>query len=185
MIPRLSALVLTLALFASCASEGKPSGKREGVIEARSRVVAIDASQRKLTLKDEDGTQYVVGLSQDVRNVDQIHVGDEVAVSYTETISWQVKSAGQGAPGASSEASATRAKAGEKPGGQVNASVTMTATISEIDIERGTVTITGPRGNRLVLRPRDPANLKKVKVGDLIDIGYSAALAIAVRPVEK
>jgi len=41
----------------------------------------------------------------------------------------------------------------------------------------------------LVLRPRefarDPANLKKVQVGDLVDMTYSEALAIAVRPVNK
>jgi len=32
---------------------------------------------------------------------------------------------------------------------------------------------------------RDPANLKKVQVGDLVDMTYSEALAIAVRPVNK
>jgi len=34
-------------------------------------------------------------------------------------------------------------------------------------------------------KARDPAKLKKVQVGDLVDITYSEALAIAVRPVNK
>jgi len=61
----------------------------------------------------------------------------------------------------------------------------LTATITEIDLTNVTVTLTGPEDNPLTFKARDPANLKKVQVGDLVDITYSEALAIAVRPVNK
>jgi hypothetical protein len=185
MTARISTALLTLALFVGCNSGGKASGTREGSVEARALVVAIDVPQRKLTLKDEDGLNHVVIASSEVRNLEQIKAGDQVAITYNEKVSWQVKSPDKGAPGGSAEASLSRSKAGEKPAGMVGAAVTMTATITAIDLNRGTVTITGPKGNRLTLLPRDPANLKKAEVGDLIDISYSATLVVAVRPVES
>jgi hypothetical protein len=90
-------------------------------------------------------------------------------------------------PGATvaSEASVVKAKPGEKPSATVGGSVSVTATITGVDTDEGTVDLTGPAGNTIVLAPRDPENLKKVKVGQLIDITYSEAVAAAVRPAPK
>ena len=178
------AMVMTLALLGGCQTQ-KPSGRMEDVIEARATVTAIDLPQRRVTLKGEKGTDIVVEASDQVRNLDQIKVGDQVVISYTEALAWQVKPAHEGAPGVSTESGVTRAKPGDKPGGKVDRSVTVTATISAIDLDKGTVTLTGPAGGVHTFKARDPANLKKVKVGDLVDIVYSEAVAISVRPVGK
>lgn len=45
--------------------------------------------------------------------------------------------------------------------------------------------IHGPQGKAHTFKARDPGNLKKVKVGDLVDLTYTQALAIAVRPATK
>ena len=79
----------------------------------------------------------------------------------------------------------TRAQPGEKPAGRVGSSVTVTATITAIDMANDTVTITGPGGQSRTIKARNPANLRKVKVGDPVDITYSEALAVSVRPVSK
>jgi Cu/Ag efflux protein CusF len=79
----------------------------------------------------------------------------------------------------------TTAKPGEKPGGTAGQSVTVTTTITGIDPAAGTVTLTGPGGQSRTIKARDPANLKKVQVGDLVDITYSEAVAVAVRPASK
>jgi hypothetical protein len=42
------------------------------------------------------------------------------------------------------------------------------------------VTLTGPGGGSQTIKARDPANLKKVQVGDLVDITYTEAVAISV-----
>lgn len=52
-------------------------------------------------------------------------------------------------------------------------------------LANGIVTLTGPEGNSRTIKARDPANLKKVQVRDLVDITYSEAQAVAVRPVNK
>jgi hypothetical protein len=40
-------------------------------------------------------------------------------------------------------------------------------------------------GGSRTFKARDPARLKQVKVGDLVDIPYSEALAVAVKPIGK
>ena len=178
--------VTMLALMAGCtAMQQKPAGKMENVIESRATVTAIDASKRLVTLKDDKG-EMVVEVPQEVKNLDQVKVGDEVVVSYTEAVAWQVKPAGQGgAPGVSADAGVTTSKPGEKPGGTATSAVTVTTTITAIDPAAGTVTLTGPGGQSRTIKARDPANLKKVKVGDLVDITYSEAVALAVRPAAQ
>jgi Cu/Ag efflux protein CusF len=184
-VPIITSLLAAAVLLAGCATGGKPSGRMEDVSEARATVTAVDPAQRMVTLRDADGDEIDVWVTDAVKNFDQIRPGDEVVVSLTEAIAWQVKPAGQGAPGVSADAQAATAKAGEKPAATVGRSVTVTATITAIDLAQGTVTITGPGGESRTIKARDPANLRKVQVGDLVDITYSEALALAVRPAAK
>ena len=174
---------LAAAVLAACTS--LPSGKVEDVIEARATVTAVDAGKREVSLKEPDGTELQIIVTDAVRNFDQIKPGDEVVVRYTEAVAWQVKPASKGTPGVSTDSTTTVATPGEKPAADVKDSITLTATITAIDIAKGTATITGPGGESTTVKARDPANLKKVKVGDLVDITYSEAVAISVQPVAK
>jgi Cu/Ag efflux protein CusF len=180
---KLFAVVMALAIAAGCASQ-KPSGKIENVVEARATVTAIDLSQREVTLKDPKDTKggaVVVQVPEAVKNLDQMRVGDEVLVSYTEALAWQVKPASKGAPGVSADTGVTTSKPGDKPGGTVGRTISLTATITGIDLAAGTVTLTGPGGVSQTIKARDPANLKKVQVGDLVDITYTEAVAVSVK----
>jgi len=176
--------LMILAVLAGCATQ-KPSGRMEDVIESRATVTAIDPSQRLVQLRDENGQEILLAGSDRVKRLNEIKVGDQVAVSYTEALAWQVKPASKGAAGVSTQDSVTKAKSSESPGGTVGRTTTLTATITAIDLASGTVTLTGPGGNAQTIKARDPANLKKVQVGDLVDIVYSEAVAIAVRPLDK
>ena len=177
------AIVMTLVALAGCATSSQPpAGRLEDVTEARVTVSAIDPAQRLVTLKDESGKQIVAEVAQSVQNLEKVKVGDQVIVSYTKMLAWQVRPAGQAASGFSAQPTATAAKPGDQIKGSVSGSVQMTATITAIDLANGTVTLKGPDGNSETIKARDPANLKKVKVGDLVDITYTEAVAVAVRP---
>jgi len=71
-------------------------------------------------------------------------------------------------------------KPGETPGGAIGREVTVTATITAIDKNAETVTIRGPQGDSATVKARDPKNLDLVKVGDLVDITYTQALAVSL-----
>jgi len=114
-----------------------------------------------------------------------VKAGDEVVVAYTRALVWQVKPAGEGTPGITVDDGVTHADSGEKPATTAASSVTVTATITAINLAAGTVTLTEPGGNSRVITARDPANLRKVNVGDLVDITISEALAVSVKPVNQ
>jgi Cu/Ag efflux protein CusF len=193
------ALVLALAILAGCAATDKatspaptstsaqaaargPSGEIANVVEVRATVTAIDRANRLVSLRGPAGNQIVVEATPEVRNFDQINVGDEVVVGYREALAWEVKPSTAGKPGVDAASAAARAKAGAQPGAFAARAVTVTTTITGIDKAAGTVTLTGPQGNARTIKVRDPANLDRVKVGDLVDLTYSEAAAIAVRP---
>lgn len=181
---RIVSMLAVIALVAGCATH-KPSGRVEDVVQSRATVTAIDPQSRLVTLRDKDGAELVIQVPEAVRNFDQIKVGDEVVASYTEAVAWQVRPAGQATPGITASDDVTTARPGERPSASVGSSVTVTATITAIDLAKGTVTLTGPAGRSQTIKARDPSNLRRVNVGDLVEITYSEAVAVSVQPVAK
>lgn len=179
------AVIAAFSLLASCAGSQKPAGQMENVTELQATVTAVDLPQRLITLKGEGLEEVVVEATDAVKNLDQVNVGDVVTVSYTEALAWQVRAAGQGGPGVGTGEDVTTAAPGAKPSVAAKQTFKITASITAIDMEKGTVTLMGPQGNSRTFKARDPGNLKKVKVGDLVDLTYTQALAIAVQPENK
>jgi hypothetical protein len=97
-------------------------------------------------------------------------------------LAWKMSKSKKLEPTADVEAAAGRTPEGAKPGGAAGRRVTITAQVEAIDLDKGTVTLKGPQGNTKTIKARNPANLKQVKVGDLIDITYTEAVAVKVEP---
>jgi hypothetical protein len=190
MTARFSILVASLALLAGCASSGKPadekpSGREQRLVELRAVVIGVDQKHRLLALESDDGGRMVLPVAEEFRDFERARVGDQVVVSYTEAIAWQVKPADNGAPGVSTRETLSNPRPGEAPGGAIERALTITATITALDVARGTVTLTGPQGRSQTFKVHRPADLEKLRVGDLVDITYSEALAVGVRPEVK
>jgi ribosomal protein S17 len=165
---------------------GPPQGEISQAVEMQATVTAIDLKSRMVTLKGPEGNERTIHVDKRARNLPQVKVGDVVKIAYVQHVAWQVKKPGEGASGdVTAEAAEVRAKPGEKPGGAVGKRVTFTATIEAIDLAKGTVTLKGPQGNSQTIKARNPANLKKVKVGDAVDITYTEAVAIEVEAAPK
>jgi len=190
MTSRLLPLVASLVLLAGCASGGKPtddkpSGREQSLIEVRALVTGVDQQRRLLTLKGDDGGVVVLPVAEEFRDFDKLRVNDPVVVSYTEAIAWQVKPSDKGALGISARETLSNPKPGESPGGAIEHAITITATITAFDVARGTVTLTGPEGRSQTIKVKRPEDLEHVRAGDLVDITYSKAVALSVRPVVK
>ena len=165
--------------------DDKPSGREQRLVEQRALVTGVDQQRRLLALESDDGAIAVLPVAEEFRDFDKLRVGDPVVVSYTEAIAWQVKPADKGAPGVSARETLSNPKPGEAPGGAIERAITITATITAFDVARGTVTLTGPQGRSQTVKAHNPADLEHIRVGDLVDITYSEALALAVRPAAK
>jgi Cu/Ag efflux protein CusF len=157
----------------------------ENLVSATAVVKAIDQKTRHVTLQQANGKLIKFVAGNEVRNLAQVKVGDEVTVSYYESLAYAVKKPGGDAPVAAVAEGVGRAKLGEKPGGAGVRAVTMTATIAAIDTAAGTVTLRGPEGDTKTIKARYPDDLKRVSVGDLVEITYTEALAISVQTPTK
>lgn len=201
MIQRTWAVVCLTLGIAGCAAMSKdsvsqpvaaaapavlPSGiVGEKLVSTTATVKAIDQKTRQVTLQRADGSLIKFRAGDEVRNLAQVKVGDEVKADYYESLAYEVRKPGDAAPGASTADVAARAALGEKPAGIAGRTTTLTATIAEIDKSAQTVTLRSPDGELMTVKARNPDNLNRVAVGDLVDITLTEALAISVETPEK
>jgi hypothetical protein len=145
-------------------------------------VEAIEASTRTLTLKKPDGTFVTTVAGPDVKRFAEVKIGDKVNARYYENVVVRVKQPGE--PDVETRGKATTGSEQVGPGGTKAKQVTITATITAIDMNAPSITFTGPRGWKYSTRVQDKEALAKVKVGDKVDIVWTEALLVSVDPVK-
>jgi hypothetical protein len=152
----------------------------ENLVQGKATVLDVHRENRHVLLQREDGAKFVVACGPDVRNFDQISVGDTVNVGYYESLAYEVHKPGEATPGVEAVAAAGRAKKGDMPGAGVAQAVKVTATIVGIDMQNLRVSLKGPDGNIVTTKVRDADKLSRVSVGDLVELVYTEAFAISV-----
>jgi len=144
-------------------------------------VEAIDLAKREVTLKGPKGKVVTLTAGPDVRNLEQVKVGDSVIVGYLEALSLTLMKDGKELRGATSASDGARAAKGERPAGVVAEQVKVTADVIAVDTKHKIVTLKGPK-QTVDLRVNDPQQLKLIKVGDQVEAVYTQALALSVEP---
>ena len=66
------------------------------LLEITAKVDAVDLATRTVTVSDGAGNEYVVEAGPEVRNLEQVEVGDEVVVSYYSALAAEFKKPGEG-----------------------------------------------------------------------------------------
>ena len=143
-------------------------------------VTAIDPTNRTVTLKGSKGNVVELAVGDDVRNFEQIKVGDVVVAEYTKAMSLTLTK--KGVTSASQQASMSRSAAGVKPGGAVGREVTVIADVVAVDPKAQTVRLKGPGGNMVDVLVDNPEILARVHKGDHVEAVYKEAVAISVEP---
>ncbi len=152
------------------------------VVKASATVEAIDAKTRTVTLKLANGETRSIVCGEDVRNFDQIKVGDTVTVGYVEALALELKQGGKEVVGRTERTTVERSKRGEKPGGAAGREIVAIADVVAVDHDKKVVSVKNKEGKVIDLNIRDPEQLKLVKKGDQIQATYTEALAISVDP---
>ena len=176
----------TLALVAACASvDTQQTTTLNGVVET------VDPVSRELLLRGQGGAQSGALLSMvvgpQVRRLDQIKPGDRVTVTYYQALAAQVVNVFSPQSQPFEGVSVDRRETAERPGAQVTRVRRGRVVITAVDPTRDTISFVGPNN---VVRTVSPKNqevqsfIRKLKVGDQVDIVYEEALAIAVEPMK-
>jgi Cu/Ag efflux protein CusF len=161
----------------------KPPVRAKGaasVTKVRGTVAAVDKDAGTVTLKGPKGRTVTIEVN-DKSKLDQINVGDPVVAAYMEAVAVRVVKAGSGAtPSVTTTETRVSSKPGETPAGAIGREVTATVTITAIDRKAHSVTVKGPRGGVETIKAKDPKNLEGLKVGDMVEITYTQALAVSL-----
>src|SRR3954471_17668790 len=161
-------------------SEGEKSVFRAQAIQVTARVDAVDYNTRIVTLRGPEGNVFDVHCGPDVKNLAQVHVGDDVVTTYYESLVISAHKPGEKQPVIETSVASSRAKPGETPAAADVQRTTVVATVVGLNKRDGTVTVKGPRGKVVTVAAEDPSRLEQLAIGDRIELVYTEALAIAV-----
>jgi len=158
-----------------------PGGALTVGATASATVKAIDAEKRTLTLQKENGDEVQIKCGQEVRNFDQIKVGDTVKAA---AIAQLVVSVGDSGAPANEEAGTviTRTPKGAKPGIVIARTEQVTVKIISIDPAKQTVTIQTPEGQPQAVQVAPDVDLATVKAGQDATVRMTKGIALWVVP---
>jgi hypothetical protein len=154
----------------------------ERTVQMSARVVEIDRPARIVTLKGPKGNTVDVVCGDEVRNFDQIKLGDQVTARYMESLYLELKKTNAGFRESVEGEAGARAKLGERPAGLAVRERVVLADVVAVDPQKQTVTLKGPKGNVVVVSVRNPDHFKLVKQGDQVEATYTQAFAVSVDP---
>jgi hypothetical protein len=174
----IAALVATVLVPAAAARQAK---SQAAAVTETFTIVAIDQTNRIVTLKDKDGLTDSIFAGPEVKRFGELKVGDKVTFTYYESVVYQIKKPGATAPVAGGDVAITRGK-GPRPGGTVARQLTATVMVQAIDLKTPSVTIKMDDGTVSSFKVEDKKNLEGVMIGDRVQITYTEALAISVAP---
>lgn len=155
-----------------------------GTVKVSAVVVGIDTGTRVVTLKGAKGNIVDVTVPAEAKNFGDIRIGDTVSVEYARALTLELKPAG-GVRSSSSESASAPAPAGAVAGGAAAKQVVIMAKVTAVNAKESYVTLRGPKGNSVDLAVPDPKQLKRVKVGDMVEAVYTEAMAITVERTPK
>ncbi len=175
-----NALAQTNVLTSS--EPGKASG--EQMVDVTAMIVAIDRTTRDVTLRGPKGNWVVVTAGPEVKNFDQMNVGDQVHARYTEALVLELKKGNDLAVTRTDEASAKGAAPGAQPHGVAGRRITVVADVVAVNKATQTVTLKGPQLT-VEMKVTNPDQFKRIKKGDQVYATYTQALAMVVEAAPK
>src|SRR5579863_690226 len=130
------------------AEQGQAPGsalEKTRMVTTLATVTAVDAKSRMMTLRGPQGNSISFKVGEQVKNLDQIKVGDNVVVDYRESLAVQVVK--PGAAGSGEDLVVDKAETSSKTGDSATQKMTVFATVEQIDYSEPSITLRGSEGS--------------------------------------
>ena len=158
----------------------KPGAVLVDAVTVTATVSAIDSAKRAVALRLPDGTTRTVKVGNEVRNFDQMKVGDQVSATYVEELALFVRKS-DAPPSVDESDTIALAPKGAKPGIATVSTTEITAKVEAIDYAKRTLTLKGIEGNTKSFKVGpNVQRFNEIKKGDNVVLRYSEAVAITV-----
>lgn len=153
-------------------------------VTAKATVTAIDMATRKVSLKNAEGQSFDLVAGDEVTNLQNIKVGDQVALRYLQLLDLELLKGTAGVRKRVVEVEGSKAATGEQPGAGAGMQVTIYADVIDIDKAQQTIRVKGV-DKTLTLRVKDPAQFALIAKGDQIKAVQTTAIGIGITPETK
>jgi translation elongation factor P/translation initiation factor 5A len=170
------AVSLSLPAFAD-----QHGAKREDAVTVTAQIRAVDYNTREVLLRGEDGEDVVAVAGPEVRNFDQIKIGDILSITYYEEVVAHIANADSSST-PTAAATAGRAAEGEKPGMVAASVVNSVVEFINYDSDSHVATFINPDGTpgSVVVNPKMREFAASLNKGDMVDVTITRAVAISM-----
>lgn len=166
------------AVVAAAATPGKAAIGE--AVQIQGKVKSINKANRSVIVSGPQGKELLFNLGDEVRNFEQIRVGDLITLTYAQALALELhKVENNGLRELDESEQAVRAPLGDKPAAAIQKTVRIVANVVAINPKGQTVTLQGPK-RTVELAVNDPAMLKEIKVGNQVEAKYVEAVALEV-----
>ena len=156
----------------------------EGV-QFQGKFKSVDQKTRQVVIVGPNGNEFKTTLGNEVKNFNQIKVGDIVTLTHVEIFVADIKKPSKVEIRERVETEkAVTAKLGDKPAAAIERQVAIVADVTAVDEKKGTLTVRGAT-RTLDIKVKDPKVLKGVKVGTQIEAVVTEIIAIEVSTPKK
>jgi len=178
--------LITLPVLAACQSiDVQQTTTATGVIET------VDPASRELLLRGDGGSQSGILLSMvvgpQVRRLNELRPGDHVSVMYYQALAAQMVNVYSPNSQPFEGVSVDRRDTAERPGGAVTRVRRGRVVITAVYPSLNAVSFVGPNNMVRTVFAKNPevqTFVRRLKVGDQVDVVYEEALAISVQPMK-
>lgn len=171
-----AAIITAIALLPALAAAQIKTLPGE-TVTATATITAIDTATRSVTLRAADGRVMTTVVAPEVKRFNEFKVGDVITAKYQDQVILRLMKPGEKAVNSATASVAPHDSA--RPSATATVQRSFTATITAIDAAAGSITVTGPDKGSYTHKVADKEALKQVKVGDRLDVTYSAAVLLS------
>jgi hypothetical protein len=176
---------LALPLLTSCRSvDAEETTTLNAVVET------VDATSRELLLRGAGGAQsgalMSMLVSPRVQRLSQIRPGDRVTVQFYQALAAQAVTPFSRTSQPFEGVTVDRRETAERPGGEVTRVRSGRVTVTAVDPASNSISFIGPNNVPRTVIAQNPdvqAFIRRLRVGDQVDLVFEEALAISVEPM--
>ena len=162
------------------AEQGVPGGEAVRVTTLDGKVTGIDSAAREVTLVSRYGEAFKVTAGPEVRNFNQIRIGDSLKISLKENLVVRMAKPGEKLHD-ESYATGSRTARGAKPGAKMTETVQYVGTITSIDAKKRKATLRFSDGSSGSFDVRPDIDLSKRHTGEKVLIRVTESLAVSMK----
>src|SRR3954453_9065564 len=154
-------------------------------------VETVDPTSRELLLRGGGGAQSGALLSMivspRVQRLNQIRPGDRVTVRYYQALAAQAVTPFSRTSQPFEGVTVDRRESADRPGGEITRVRRGRVTVTAVDPATNSISFIGPNNVPRTVVAQNPevqAFIRRLRVGDQVDLVYEEALAISVEPMK-